>query len=609
MPRLARSRAGARLAEQLAPELLAGEHREQVALLLLRRAGEQDGRPGPADADRVDRPPHPGPAQLVVDDQLVDRVGVEAPRRAASGGRRSRPRPAAARSGGGGRPATPAPRPGGGRPRREARSPRGDRRRAGASWHRAPGRHRAGPPEGRGGTVGSNARLELRRHLGGVADRLPDAPAQVQGDRRSTWAEFDRRADGVAATLLGRRRRRSRTRWRTTSTTAPSTSSRCSACSRPALVPVNTNYRYGDDELVYLWDNADAVAVVFHGTFTDRVERHPRPRAERPRRGSGSTTAAAPCPEWADPVRGGRRVGAAGRTCRAVGPQRRRPLPPLHRRHDRHAEGRDVAPGRPLRQPRRRVAAPVPARAVDWDALAERLTKPGPVNLPAAPLMHGTGAFNAMWNLCLAGSVVTLDGPPLRRRRAARHLERERVNVAVDRRRRLRQADPARARRRARPLGPLQPAGHRLVGRDVERRDQGRPAAPQPAADHDRLARLVGGDRHGQRHHDRGRRPRRRPRSASGRTRGCSTDDGRDVEPGLGRARPGGAAGPDAGRLLQGPGEVGGHVRRSSTASATRSRATGPRSRPTARSSCSAGAASASTPAARRSTPRRSRRC
>jgi acyl-CoA synthetase (AMP-forming)/AMP-acid ligase II len=38
------------------------------------------------------------------------------------------------------------------------------------------------------------------------------------------------------------------------------------------------------------------------------------------------------------------------------------------------------------------------------------MSKPGPRNLPAAPLMHGTGAFNAMWNLVLAGSVVTLPG-------------------------------------------------------------------------------------------------------------------------------------------------------------------------------------------------------
>ena len=41
---------------------------------------------------------------------------------------------------------------------------------------------------------------------------------------------------------------------------------------KSATVPVNTNYRYGDEELLYLWDNADAVAVVFHGAFTERVD-------------------------------------------------------------------------------------------------------------------------------------------------------------------------------------------------------------------------------------------------------------------------------------------------------------------------------------------------
>ena len=45
------ARAG--LAEQLAPDLLAAEQREQVAVLLRLRAGVEDRRTGPADADRV----------------------------------------------------------------------------------------------------------------------------------------------------------------------------------------------------------------------------------------------------------------------------------------------------------------------------------------------------------------------------------------------------------------------------------------------------------------------------------------------------------------------------------------------------------------------------
>ena len=35
-----------------------------------------------------------------------------------------------------------------------------------------------------------------------VARARGDAPAQVQGDRRVTWSEFDRRADAVASALL-----------------------------------------------------------------------------------------------------------------------------------------------------------------------------------------------------------------------------------------------------------------------------------------------------------------------------------------------------------------------------------------------------------------------
>ena len=114
---------------------------------------------------------------------------------------------------------------------------------------------------------------------------------------------------------------------------------------KAGLVPVNTNYRYSDDELVYLWSNADAVAVVFHATFTETVERV-RARVPLVRTwlhvddGGGG-----PCPAWATPYEEVA-ASAAGRTRAAVGSQRRRPVHPLHRRHHRHAQGRDVAPGR-----------------------------------------------------------------------------------------------------------------------------------------------------------------------------------------------------------------------------------------------------------------------
>ena len=87
----------------------------------------------------------------------------------------------------------------------------------------------------------------------------------------------------------------SRTRWRSTSTTAPEYLQTTFAAMKVGLVPVNTNYRYGDDELSYLWDNADAVAVVFHGSFAERIERI-FDRVPGSRAGSGSTTAPARAP-------------------------------------------------------------------------------------------------------------------------------------------------------------------------------------------------------------------------------------------------------------------------------------------------------------------------
>ena len=46
----------------------------------------------------------------------------------------------------------------------------------------------------------------------------------------------------------------------------------------------------------------------------------------------------------------------------------------------------------------------------DLDALGGRIVAAGPRNLPAAPLMHGTGFFNAVSNLMLGGSVTTMVG-------------------------------------------------------------------------------------------------------------------------------------------------------------------------------------------------------
>ena len=104
-----------------------------------------------------------------------------------------------------------------------------------------------------------------------VADVQPESIAVTQGDRNVTWREFDRGADGIAQFLLdlGAVQQDKVALYLYNS---PEYLQATFAAVKVGLVPVNTNYRYGDDELSYLWENADAVAVVFHGAFTDRIE-------------------------------------------------------------------------------------------------------------------------------------------------------------------------------------------------------------------------------------------------------------------------------------------------------------------------------------------------
>ena len=69
------ARAG--LAEELAPQLLAREHRPQVALLLLVVTQRDDDRSAVPDTDRVERFGDAGAPHLALDDQLQRGVGVE----------------------------------------------------------------------------------------------------------------------------------------------------------------------------------------------------------------------------------------------------------------------------------------------------------------------------------------------------------------------------------------------------------------------------------------------------------------------------------------------------------------------------------------------------
>jgi 3-oxocholest-4-en-26-oate---CoA ligase len=242
-----------------------------------------------------------------------------------------------------------------------------------------------------------------------VADELPEAPALTHGDRTVGWREFDRRADGLAGWLLGCGVGH-QDKVALYLYNCPEYLEATFACFKIGLVPINTNYRYADDELVYLWENADSVVVVFHGIFTERIEGI-RERAVSIRHWLWIDDGAGECPPWATPyeeVAAG--PGASGERVRA--PWGRSP-DDLHMLYTGGTTG--MPKGVMWRQDDlfarlngagfRRYPEDGSADDVRAQLVA---SGPGMTLLPACPLMHGTGGFTSLECLSEGGRVVTL---------------------------------------------------------------------------------------------------------------------------------------------------------------------------------------------------------
>src|SRR5258708_10577975 len=100
-----------------------------------------------------------------------------------------------------------------------------------------------------------------------VAREVPQSPAIIQGPRVVTWAELDRRADAVAWFLAGCGLER-QAKVAQYLHNGPEYLESLVACFKGSLVPLNTNYRYGPDELTYLWQNGDVAAGWLHHSCT-----------------------------------------------------------------------------------------------------------------------------------------------------------------------------------------------------------------------------------------------------------------------------------------------------------------------------------------------------
>ena len=262
-----------------------------------------------------------------------------------------------------------------------------------------------------------------------VADIQPDALAVTQGSRQVTWREFDRGADGVAQYLLDLGVAR-QDKVAIYLYNCPEYLQTAFAIVKIGLVPVNTNYRYGDDELTYLWSNADAVAVVFHGAFAERIEgiRH---RVPDVRGWLWVDDGTGPCPDWATPYD----VAAKSATTRTAAPWGRSgddllmiytggttgmPKGVMWRQDDLFVKL--IAGG----------ARHYPEDGGLDGVRASFESNPGTlVLLPAPPLMHGTGWFTANTTLTEGGRIALVESRRYDPVEVLDTVEREKVNALV----------------------------------------------------------------------------------------------------------------------------------------------------------------------------------
>ena len=110
-----------------------------------------------------------------------------------------------------------------------------------------------------------------------IGPRLGDEPCLIHSnpggrDRVLSWAEVDRRSNALGRALL-EQGAKAGDKVAVYAYNRPEWLEATIACFKARLVPVNVNYRYRDDELHYLLDNSDSVAVLFEGTFSPNVER------------------------------------------------------------------------------------------------------------------------------------------------------------------------------------------------------------------------------------------------------------------------------------------------------------------------------------------------
>ena len=230
----------------------------------------------------------------------------------------------------------------------------------------------------------------------------------MHGDRVVSWRSFDERANSVAWRLLDLGLSRD-DKVAQFLRNQPEFLESLFAIFKSGLVPVNTNFRYKDEELVRLWEDSQASAVIFGEEFIDSVD---RVRGRLPKvRAWVCVGARHSCPSWAVAYE----EAATGETTPVVtrwgksgddlfllytGGTTGNPKGVMWRQDDLFR----------MLEVAKETRLPEPP---DPNEFIQRFARDTMTCLPAAPLIHGTACFFVMPILARGGAVVTLTAPSL----------------------------------------------------------------------------------------------------------------------------------------------------------------------------------------------------